>query len=275
MVKIEGEVEEQISKDITHAFEIAIKDDDSLQINGTIIVLHDNEIVYSPSSKNMWDLDYFRLFISHLSDNKRTAANLKVCLEKWGIQGFVAHEDIEPTHEWTSVLFDALMSMDALCAILVKRFKYSNWCDQEVGIALGQNKLCIPVHKDANPYGFLGRYQMIKANGLNAQQVAEKVAECVFNNTKTHAIYCNDIMRLLLNAKTEDNALSWLNIINHFSKTEKIYIEMLWKDYQQNSVLTSPKVLNGLNELFKRYGLAQNLFSLNPQPQIEPDELPF
>lgn len=274
-IEIEGVQEEQISKDITNAFEIAIKDDESIQINKTMIVPHDNDITYLPTSETMWTPDHFRLFISHLSENKRTATNLKICLEKWGIQGFVAHEDIEPTNEWTIVLFDALMSMNALCAILVKGFKKSNWCDQEVGIALGQNKLCIPIHKEANPYGFLGRYQMIKANGLHAQQVAQQVAECIFNNSKTHNIYCQDIIRLLLNAKTEDNALNLLNVINHFAKIEKIYIEMVWKDYQQNSVLTSPKVLQNLNELFRRYGLTQNLFVLNTQPQIDSDELPF
>ena len=274
-VEIEGSSEEQISKDITNAFEIAIKDDESIRINGTMIVPHDNEIVYSPTSENMWSLDYFRLFISHLSENKSTAANLKICLEKWGIHGFVAHEDIEPTNEWATVLFDALMSMDALCAILVKRFKYSNWCDQEVGIALGQNKLCIPIHKDSNPYGFLGRYQMIKANGLNAQQVAQQVAECIFNNTKTHSIYCKDIMSLLLNVKTEEHAISLLNVIKHFEKIEKIYIEMVWKDYQKNSILTSPQILKNLNELFDRYGLTQHIWTIRPQPQIDSDELPF
>lgn len=46
--------------------------------------------------------------------------------------------------------------MDALCAIVAPDFKNSNWCDQEVGIALGQRKLVIPISKDGEmPYASL------------------------------------------------------------------------------------------------------------------------
>ncbi len=59
-----------------------IKSNESLVINGTTIVPYDDETVYIPTSESIWDMDYFRLFISHLSDNKASAKNLKVCLEK-------------------------------------------------------------------------------------------------------------------------------------------------------------------------------------------------
>lgn len=146
-LQIKGDDENKIIEDITDAFDNALKSIESLVINKTIIVPYDDATVYTPTTESIWNLDYFRLFISHISENKVSAKNLKVCLEKWGIHGFVAHEDIEPSKEWTSILTDALFSMNALCAILVKRFRYSSWCDQEVGIALGQNKLCIPIKK--------------------------------------------------------------------------------------------------------------------------------
>ena len=47
-----------------------------------------------------WVPGYFRLFISHLSPFKGTAAQLQTALLDFGITAFVAHKDIEPTKEW-------------------------------------------------------------------------------------------------------------------------------------------------------------------------------
>lgn len=225
-IQIEGDDERKISEDITKAFRNAIKSNESLVISGTTIVPHDDATVYIPTSESIWNMDYFRLFISHISENKGSAKNLKVSLDKWGIHGFVAHEDIEPTKEWAVVLTDALFSMNALCAILVEKFKYSSWCDQEVGFALGQNKLCIPIKKEIIPYGFLSRYQMIKADGLDAPHVAQKIAECVYRDERTHGNYCNSLSRLLINSKTTQKALQWIDTINSFPTMERIYVEL-------------------------------------------------
>lgn len=273
-IQIEGDNESKISDDITKAFENALKGDESLIINGTTIVPYDDETVYIPTSESIWDMDYFRLFISHVSENKVSAKNLKVCLEKWGIHGFVAHEDIEPSKEWTSILTDALFSMNALCAILVKRFRSSSWCDQEVGIALGQNKLCIPIKKEIIPYGFLGRYQMIKADGLDASQVAQKVAECVLKDERTHGLYCNSLARLLINSKTSEKALQWIDVINSFPTIERAYVEFIYKEYTHNPILLQPAVLQSINNLLKRYNMPTSLFTFGDN-ETSAEDLPF
>lgn len=53
--------------------------------------------------------------------------------------------------------------MDLLCAIITPDFYMSKWCDQEVGIALGRAIPTISIKKGADPHGFIGRYQAIKA----------------------------------------------------------------------------------------------------------------
>lgn len=273
-LQIKDDDESKIIEDITYAFDNALKSIESLVINKTIIVPYDDATVYTPTTESIWNLDYFRLFISHISENKGSAKNLKVCLEKWGGHGFVAHEDIEPSKEWTSILTDALFSMNALCAILVKRFRYSSWCDQEVGIALGQNKLCIPIKKDIIPYGFLGRYQMIKADGLDASHVAQKVAECVFKDERTHGIYCNSLARLLINAKTSEKALQWIETINKFPNIERVYIEFICKGYSQNPILLLPNVSQRINDLFIRYNMSQYILP-SGENKISDNDLPF
>ena len=188
-MEIEDKDKKEIADAISQSFVDATINDESIQINGAIIVPHDEEVTFHPTSESMWTIDYFRLFISHISKNKTSASNLQKALLDWGIHGFVAHEDIEPSKEWVSELYNALFSMDALCAILANGFRNSRWCDQEVGIALGQNKLCIPINKDINPYGFLGRYQVLKAHNLDARSVALRVAEIIFADDRTHGIY--------------------------------------------------------------------------------------
>lgn len=55
----------------------------------------------SPSSiippANWTKVTEYRLFISHISKDRLKATRLKSCLEIYGISGFVAHEDIQPT----------------------------------------------------------------------------------------------------------------------------------------------------------------------------------
>jgi hypothetical protein len=44
-----------------------------------------------------WRKRMFRLFVSHLSTEKVFAAELQEALLNYGMSGFVAHNDIEPT----------------------------------------------------------------------------------------------------------------------------------------------------------------------------------
>ncbi len=274
-MEIEDKDKKEIADAISQSFVDATINDESIQINGAIIVPHDEEVTFHPTSESMWTIDYFRLFISHISKNKTSASNLQKALLDWGIHGFVAHEDIEPSKEWVSELYNALFSMDALCAILANGFRNSRWCDQEVGIALGQNKLCIPINKDINPYGFLGRYQVLKAHNLDARSVALRVAEIIFSDDRTHGIYCRNIIRLFLNAKNIESAFKWINVINYFDKTEKIYIEMLWKDYSKNSILLDSNVIKEANKIFTFYGLTQIQSALDGPAETNQEELPF
>lgn len=274
-VEIEDKRKKKIQEDITQAFVEASINDEALQINDTIIVPHDEDDIFHSTSESMWRMDYFRLFISHISKNKSSAANLQKALLDWGIHGFVAHEDIEPSKEWISELYNALFSMDALCAILVKGFKYSNWCDQEVGIALGQNKLCIPINKEINSYGFLGRYQVLKAHNLNARDVASRVAEIIFADERTHSIYCRVIIRLFLNSRNVEAAFNWIKVLKKFDKIEKTYIEMLWRDYSKNNILLNPGVLIEANKIFTSFGLSQIQYVEDRSDKNIQEDLPF
>jgi hypothetical protein len=52
------------------------------------------------SDSRFWIPNYFWLFLSNVSSFKSQTAMFQKALRNYGISGFVAHEDIEPTKEW-------------------------------------------------------------------------------------------------------------------------------------------------------------------------------
>ncbi len=96
-------------------------------------------------SADLWEDGFVRLFLSHVSQHKVKVAELKRELSHLGVSSFVAHEDIEPTLEWQNEIERALMSTDALAALLTPEFHESKWTDQEIGFALGRGTLVIPI----------------------------------------------------------------------------------------------------------------------------------
>ncbi len=122
-----------------------------------------------------WAGEEARVFLSHLAVNKVETTQLKEQLARYGISAFVAHEDIEPTKEWQTEIESALASMDALVALLAPGFKESNWCDQEVGVAIGRQLPIIAVRQGLDPYGFIGKYQALQGAGKTSPQSAKEI----------------------------------------------------------------------------------------------------
>ncbi len=116
--------------------------------------------------KHIWGEGSLRLFISHLSTNKKEAAELKAALAQFEVAAFVAHEDIEPTRKWQGEIELALNSMHALVALVTPGFHESKWTNQEIGWALGRGLLILPVKSGADPEGFIGSVQALSRSAL-------------------------------------------------------------------------------------------------------------
>ena len=107
---------------------------------------------------NVWGQGY-RVFLSHVAEEKQNVTQLKTGLELYGVSAFVAHADIHPTAEWQEEIKEALYSMQAFVALLSDGFQKSPWTDQETGYALCRKVPIIPVRISVDPYGFLGKVQ--------------------------------------------------------------------------------------------------------------------
>ena len=136
----------------------------------------------------LWRDAGYKLFLSHRAEHKREVAALAEELRPFGVSAFVAHEDIRPTDKWLDAIDSALMSMDALLAILTKDFHDSEWTDQEIGYALGRGVPVISVALECQPKGFVGRFQSLRCSWKTA---ALEITKVLFNQPGFVRHYCD------------------------------------------------------------------------------------
>lgn len=256
-----------------------ISDKIILEIASELEIKHNVE----SNSKNVkeneatfWKPGHFRLFVSHIASFKKIASVLKKDLEKYGINAFIAHVDIEPTKEWQTEIEKGLFSMDALCALLMPGFKESNWTDQEVGVAVGRDVLIIPIRKNMDPYGFIGKYQGLQAVGKNVGEVANGIFRIIATNKKTKSKYLNTLIELLLLSNSVNQGVDLFSSLNSIEEIPKEKVEYLKERIIENQNLRNTKILTLFNELAKPYGLSTlYLKDFDKRKQDEYDDLPF
>jgi hypothetical protein len=153
-----------------------------------------------------WEDGRFRLFISHIANQRLAAHELKCAVAFYGVDGFEAHEDIKPGREWQRVIEAALHSCDALTALLHQGFKESSWCDQEVGFALGRGVPVVPMKIHLDPYGFFGLVQAISPGTRKPKDVARELVDIHLNDKRTSEVLTEAIVRRLMEAQSFDQA---------------------------------------------------------------------
>ena len=125
-----------------------------------------------PPQVDFWSERTVRVFFSHLVSNRDKVGRLARELNTWGLDTFVAHDDIEPSLEWLAEIEKALLTMDALVAVVEEGFRDSNWCDQEVGYAFGRKIDVFPLRNGKDPYGFMGKFQGLQIKSRYPNEIA-------------------------------------------------------------------------------------------------------
>ncbi len=204
---------------------------------------------------SFWERDKFRLFITHCSSVKGDVSLLQEGLSHLGVSAFVAHLDIEPTKAWQVEIERALRSMEALVAVLTADFPKSRWCDQEVGYALGQSRLILPVRYGLDPYGFIGKDQALTPAGPLGG-IALPIVKVLLARAETAASMANALPIAFRNAWNFDNAktlMSLLELLPSLSKEGATLIRAAVKDNSQ--VEGAWGVPDRANRLLRRFRL--------------------
>jgi hypothetical protein len=160
-----------------------------------------------------WNPGYFRLFVTHISKSKASAASLQQALAYHQIHAFVAHKDIEPTKEWEGEIISALNTADALIALMHKGFHSSKWTDQEIGIALGRGLLVVPITFGETPYGFIGRFQAVQGKGKSWIDLSRELFGIFLNREQTKRRVSEVLLEKFASSGSFDQAKSNMSIL--------------------------------------------------------------
>lgn len=132
-----------------------------------------------------WRKRMFRVFVTHLAAEKMLAAQLQEALLEYGISGFVAHNDIEPTLEWQTQIETPLATADSLVALLHPAFHLSDWTDQEIGFAMGRGLPVFAVSYGKDLYGFVARFQAFVGGGKTPEELARELFDAYRKNKQS------------------------------------------------------------------------------------------
>lgn len=244
-----------------------------------LVIANDLEINHSYTTTikeaTFWKAGYFRLFLSHLASFKVQASRLQSTLKKYGISSFVAHEDIKPSKEWQIEIEASLQTMDALAALLMPGFKESNWCDQEVGVAVGRNILIIPIRKGLDPYGFIGKYQGIQATNKNISEVAKEIFQVIINSPKTRNKMLGALVNAISQATDKKEANNKIKILGSINNIPTDILEKLRQSVLDNNILINEEtIVRNLNEILLIYSISEIILGGQIKPE-EWDKIPF
>jgi hypothetical protein len=143
-------------------------------------------------SQVLWGPEPGRAFLSHVHENREFAGEVKGFLPHFGISGFVAHADINPSKQWRGAIKEALATCHIFVAFIDDGFHQSQWCDQEVGWALSRDIPILPVRprdfdrSAVRKDGFLEEHQDVFLDDASGR-LSYWIAEQVFNSFVTHA----------------------------------------------------------------------------------------
>ncbi|MCF6255344.1 MAG: TIR domain-containing protein [Gammaproteobacteria bacterium] len=220
------------------------------------------------SSADFWKVGYVKLFVSHLSSNRKRMSHLKASLANWGISAFIAHEDIEASKEWRDEVEAGLETMEVMVAVVEPKFKESDWCAQEVGFALGRKIDIIPLKAGLDPFGFFGKYQGIQIKGKTAETVASDITQVLLKKPK-HRDKCLQSLGNAFSTLQSSKKIELINILDSWSIVTDAQIKTL---FECSSLSSFEK--DKLKNLIARVGAFDNI-EVEKSIWTEFDDIPF
>lgn len=190
------------------------------------------------------------IFLSHSINDKQIAGKIKKKLDHFGVDIFLAHEDIEGGTDWKPKLYSEIKNCEIFIVLLSKNYHEANFTDQELGMALAYEKPVIPISIDGTmPYGFMEKYQCMKCDPEITNENIEKLMGLVMNFSDTGKEFIDLLIEKLSNAGSFEDATFWSRKLVSYSKFTKSQINNIAEAYIKNnqiygSFMASPNIKN-------------------------------
>lgn len=175
-----------------------------------------------------------KLFISHAQGTQRQYAHeLKGKFTRYGIEAFVAHDDIEPDAVWRVELMKHLVVMDALLFLSDEPGNASAWCNQELGYAIGSQKRVLSLLRGAPPVGFAAERQGIRSQDSASDDVKAVYATLCSDEALLPVLGCG-IAEQLAAVGSYNQANSLAKVIHEHPAFTHDAIDLMNKARQEN-----------------------------------------
>ena len=176
--------------------QLADAEDDALRALHEFLLGDDAGAAVRSREGSPWGTAPTKVFISHLYERRHLAGETKDILGRWfGMDAFVAHDDIHPSKTWREVIKDGLRTCDFFVAMLDDGYHASQWCDQEAGWALARGIPIMPVRprgfdRSTARDGWLEEHQDValdQAHGSSdAYWLSGRIFDTVLDHKATH-----------------------------------------------------------------------------------------
>lgn len=179
-----------------------------------------------------------KAFLSYSSKDRRLAGRVKEKLQFYGVEVFLAHEDISPSHQWLQEIIKNVKACDVFLP-LTREFSKSNWTDQEAGMAVALSKHVMPLSlKGLKPYGFLAGFQALKLNQRTLDKCCMNIVTGMVKQTKLREKTQNSFVESLAKSDSFSEAKEKSELLDKLGPYNKEQVRRILKGYLENNQIS-------------------------------------
>jgi len=249
--------------------------DESLEALYDYLVGGEQAPVSASADDDPWGDQPIRVFLSHKWEDAEWVSSVRDKLAKFGITAFVAHNDITPSKQWREVIKAGLRSCHMMVAILHDDFHKSQWCDQEVGWALGRGIPIATLRRtlefERGIDGFLEEVQDIQldpSKGTGEWRAAQEIFRAAIRSVKPPELVRRALAEALVASPNFDNSRNLWPAVQRQDQWEQASLDRLKYAVQTNrqvyDAVVAERILCGTPVALKQIcnGLLHNCFPL-------------
>ena len=157
------------------------------------------------------------MFLSYHSSDRALAGNIKLNLRHYGLDVFLAHEDIAPTEEWQTRILSELKRAAVFLPLLTDKFITSKWTAQECGIAVARGTFIISLKVTIDPFGFLAKNQALNFRKDNLARSCFGIAKAIYRNPMLQRRFLDGLIDSVRRSGNFEEAIKRTSLVNEFS----------------------------------------------------------
>lgn len=157
-----------------------------------------------------------KVFLSYHSSDKALAGEIKLSLHHYGMDVFLAHEDIQPTEEWQTRILSELRRSDVFLPLLTENFIKSKWTSQECGVAVAKGTFIVSLKVSIDPFGFLSKYQAFNFRVENVPRSCSGIAKVIHKNRKLQKRFLDGLITSVERSNSFEEAKERASLLNEF-----------------------------------------------------------